>query len=266
MTDKAKLILTVILSAGTFLSCSKDDKYLSFSDFQTFSILETLTTDDYREQIQKTEALAFINGQLQTGTVTQVIPYYDNYTTICQNDISYANTNVIVKGCVGDLAIYTLNKEGFAISCDIEDSGLLRHYNFSYKDGYLSSVSETINNTPTFQMELLYNEGCLIKTIEERYDSEYTINFIPTTEKNVGKLPLHYLTEIYPLSFHRMAIYAGILGKAPRRLIQQITSENNISDTVNYSYKFNNEYIINCRIEIKGDGWSSYRSLQFYYE
>lgn len=267
MTNKTKPFLTALLTANIFFSCNKeDDRYLFYNDFQTFSILETLTTDNYLEKTERTEAYTFINSQLQYSTITQVLPYYD-HTMECQDNASYAGANTTITGCSVESAVYTLNREGFAVSCDIKDGGQLRHYDFSYTNGYLSAVSEAINNTETFQMELRYNKGDLIQTTEKKtgYDT-HTLNFTPTAEENVGKLPLHYLTEIYPLSFHRIAIYAGILGKAPQHLIQQITSESSIPDTAKYSYKFSNEYIISCRIEIKGDGWISSRSLRFHYE
>ncbi|MDR2916734.1 MAG: DUF4595 domain-containing protein [Tannerella sp.] len=266
MNTRKKKSLIILFLAILVVSCSKDKTYLSFSEFQKFSISENLTTDDPHELIQKTETLYFTDGELQSGTVKQVIPYYDNYTLECESNLSYTNTVVIMTGCGGEKATYIVNKEGFAVSCNVEESGLLRHYEFTYRNEYLCTVTETIDNTETFRMELFYNKGDLIKTTITRSDENNTLHFAPTPEKNVSRLPLLYLTEIYPLYFHKMAIYAGILGKAPQHLIQQITQENNVSDTANYSYKFSNEYIISCDIEIITGIYKSYRSIKFNYE
>ncbi len=265
MNTRTKLSLIILSFIILAVSCSKDKTYLSLNKFQKFSILEDLTTDDPRELTKKTETLYFTDGELQTCTVTQVIPHYDNYTIECESNLSYANT-VTMTGCVGEKATYTLNKDGFAVSCNVEESGLLRHYEFTYQNKYLSTVTETINNTETIRIELFYNKGDLIKMTETKSDDKYTLHFIPTPEKNVGKLPLLYLTEIYPLYFHKMAIYAGILGKTPQHLIQQITIENNTTDAANYSYKYSNGYIISCEIEIITGIYKSYRSLKFNYE
>lgn len=260
--NKKKLM--IILSAGIILSCSKGDKYSAFNSFSAFIISETLATDNPDERIQKTETFAFNDDRLQSATVTQVIPHF-NHTTECQSNLSHINTHVTVSDCTGGIATYTLNKDKYAVSCDVEESGLLRHYEFTYKDGYLGSVTETINGSESFRMELFYDKGSLVKTTESIHNNEHILRFTPTPEKNVAKLPLLYLTEIYPLYFHKMAIYAGFLGKAPQHLIQQITSETSQSDTANYSYKFNNNYVINCRIEVITSGGNGYRSLQFYY-
>lgn len=264
MRHKTRLFFIAVFSAGILLSCSKDDKFRSFSDFQAFTLSETLSTDNSNERILKTETLAFTGGKLQSATVTQVIPHFD-YTTECQSILSYTDTHVTVAGCVGETANYTLNKDKYAVSCDVEESGLLRHYEFTYKDSYLGSVVETIGGTESFRMELFYENGNLTKTTETLYDTEYILHFTSTSEKNVAKLPLHYLTEIYPLSFHKAAIYAGLLGKAPQHLVQQITWESDAADTTNYSYKFHNGYINQFSITSITGGGNGYRSLQLYY-
>lgn len=262
---KTKQFILCILIMGLFTSsCSKENIYLSFNEFQTFSISETLTTDNYDERINKTESFSFTDGKLQSGKVTQVIPHF-NHTTECPSNISYA-LDVTVMGCVVEKATYTLNSDGYAVSCVLEESGLSRHYQFTYTNGYLSSIYEEINGDESFSMELSYEKGNLIKTKEHIHNNEYVCKFVSTPEKNVGKLPLHYLTELYPLYFHNMAMYAGILGKAPNHLIQQITVEHNTTDSVSYTYQFSNEYITSCNIKITNNVATSFRSLHFNYE
>lgn len=240
----------ILLISSLALACSKDDKYLSLSDFHQFSISETLTTDNDQERIQKTEAFQFLDGQLQASTVTQVMPGYDNYTTTCQYNLAYTDEHATVTSCASRPIVYTLNEDGLAASCEFEDAGQIRRHEFTYKDGLLGSVTEIVDNTKNYYLELFYEKKCLVKTTETGYYHDYTCHFTSSSDKNVGQLPVHYLTEAYPLSFHKTAIYAGLLGEAPPYLIQQITQESTPANTVNYAYKFSNNYIIECQIEI----------------
>ena len=73
---KTKQFFLSILIMGLFtLSCSKEDIYLSFNEFQTFSISETLTTDNRYERINKTKSFCFTDSKMQTGQEKQMITH-----------------------------------------------------------------------------------------------------------------------------------------------------------------------------------------------
>ncbi|MDD3039237.1 DUF4595 domain-containing protein [Bacteroides sp.] len=228
-----KVIILLCLIWG-ISGCSDEEKDSSTNHQWTITLNETMTNDSY--PVSKTEKFLFDQDQLLKHTVRQ---------TVLESEINHEvnltySENKVIAATEMTTSTYILNAEGYASQCTYDESDLKREYRFSYStDGYLTEVIENINNEVYSTLTLTYNNGDLQSITSSLNGISNKILYEPGEESSQYNLPCLDVLDTYPLSLHTEALYAGLLGKAPRHLTASIKPEGNDSEYTTYNYQFN---------------------------
>lgn len=257
----------LLLCLLAMLGCSEDE------DLQLTSNKISLTefcpaTEKGVSDVTKTEEFYFENSFLSGYLYTQE-SVIANEREVYTNPISiqYDNnrSSVTLTDEMGTTRLYILNDEGFATLCDYTSADQKRQYTFSYTNGYLTQLNEVIlpgegssESATSRTMTFNYHNGELVSVLSPSLTSEsfagygeHQTNFETGEDINYYRLPCLLLLDIYPLSFHREALFAGMLGKPTQHLITSsypVQTSGNYVEKTEYSYKFNKNKPTNLRI------------------
>lgn len=168
----------------------------------------------------------------------------ENKTTV-----AYTQGETTVEDGHGNTWEYKLDEKGVATECTYrEKAGNIRTYIFTYTacaDGKqrLARLEEYIgdDDVPYASINLDYEEegGMHITQQIEEYGQAFTA--VPPANgegKNLAGLPWLFLTELYPLSQHHIALYGKLLGESPEYLPEQIVPDENAEsgESITYTY------------------------------
>lgn len=207
--------------------------------------------------VTKTEEFHYKDTWLTDYIYTQVVSIADLTETITNPiTVQYGNnrSSVTFTDDIGTERKYTLNEEGYATQCEYTSLDQKRQYAFSYTNGYLTQIKETLLKegsdevAATQTLSLEYEQGDLISaTCPSLTNESFTgygelkTNYEPGKDMNYYRLPCPALADTYPLSFHREAMFAGILGK-PTQHLTVASYPNQTDDTyterTQYTYSF----------------------------
>lgn len=180
--------------------------------------------------VTKEEEFRYEDAWLTGYTYTQEVSIADLTEIISHSlTIQYGNnrSSVTFTDEIGTERKYTLNEEGYATQCEYASLDQKRQYTFLYTDGYLTQVNEKImpregssDAVVAHTLSLQYDKGDLISTISPSlpYESstgygKLQTNYEAGEDINYYRLPCMLVADTYPLSFHREALFAGMLGK-----------------------------------------------------
>lgn len=229
---KVIILLGVILG---IVSCSEDNDKNELNHQWAIILNETMTSDSY--PVSKTEKFLFDQDRLIQHSVRQTVLESEiNYEV----NLAYSENKATVFTEMTTLT-YTLNAEGYASQCIYKESDdWQREYKFSYsKEGYLTEVIENINGKTYSTITLTYNAGDLQSITSNLAEISNKIFYEPGEQSSQYYIPCLSLLETYPFTFHTEALYAGLLGKAPRHFTVRTTPEGNESEYTTFTYQVN---------------------------
>lgn len=185
--------------------------------------------------------------------------------------VRYNDREVMVTDDAGNVSTYLLNDKGYAVECTRQEAGITRTYTFSYfteaedKAYLLEKITESIHEGEVYSsIGIDYSTPGTLRITQkvDTYEQIYTAT-VGTDAKlaNLSEIPCLFLTGLYPLSLHSVAIYGKLLGEPFDTLIAQITPEGNeeSKETVDYSYKTNAQGIVTSCTEVTNSYGTDYR-------
>ena len=216
-------ILCLMVFLGFATACSTDSNHdeneksetLKHPLFKRVSISEIKTSSGAPNN-KVTETFDYdSNGQLTLHTITQEI---SGNTYITTYTVKYTHNSVTIENNLGDRYIYDLNANGVAQTAAYYTNTILaREYVFEYTSMSSSeipalqkmteSIDQSIFSTITFTPS---TNNTAIYTLCMNGNTD-TVNMI-FEGSNSSLLPNHFFIESHPLSLHKTAIYARILG------------------------------------------------------
>lgn len=232
-----KKVVSLLLAILVF-GCSDDEKN-EVEDNGQWTIIFNETAKSDSDPVDRTEKFLFEHEQLIQHSVKQ--RYFEEEISHEVN-LTYSGNQVTVT-TEGLTLIYTLGTEGYASQCVYSSPSQNRIYSFSYStEGYLTGIVESINNTEYSSVSFTYENGDIISVSSNLNGYESKFIYEPGEENNLNyHLPCLGLLEIHPITFHIEALYAGLLGKAPRHFTARTSPVENDKEYTTYTYEFDKE-------------------------
>lgn len=216
--------MALLLCTSLFYGCSEDNE----PKISTITITEIMSNDG--GSVTRTEQYMYADKLLTSHTTTQS---FSDQSLSHDVSLTYSGNEVTMTFSEGNKAIYTIGANGFATQCAYQLAGQTRQYQFTYSDGYLIQVDESIDGVPFMSNTLRYKEGDLISVAIGSNETICT----PGTTLNNNELPNLLLANVYPLSLHQDALYAHILGKATRHFTDSfVPAIENPDESTQYTY------------------------------
>lgn len=224
-------LVTVIILLG---ACSEEeDGWMEINipqpEMSQMVWKENMQTDECN--VLKTDEFLYKNGMLESRLTSQSFMGQAIEYKVTAN---YAKQTATFTTSTGNTSVYTLNAEGYATRCIYTSSSQTREYQFTYTNGYLTQLHESIDGMEFAKLTLNYRNGDLISV----FSNDNQINYQAGSVVNYYHLPCLDLLETYPLSFHQEAIYARLLGKPTQHLITHTAPEGNSGEYTDYTYEF----------------------------
>lgn len=195
----------------------------------------------------------------------------ENTTTV-----EYKEHQAVITDEAGTVSTYTLNDRGYATSCISQDmAGNIRTYTFSYLINtedkyYLENVTEKLNDGKEYSSVTIdYSNFRALRILQKTDTFEH--NSTATTPSgdeitNISEIPSLFITDIYPLSMHTVAIYGKILGEPFNTLITKIIPDQNeeSNETTTYTYTLDKRGIVtSCRQVTNSYGQNYTRNINY---
>ena len=184
--------------------------------------------------------------------------------------------HAVVTDEINNISTYTLDDNGYAISCVRQEmDGKIRSYTFDYlinTEGkyFLKNITETLDGNKSYSsINIDYSSYRTLRITQQVDKSEQT--YIASTSTgneiaNTSEIPYLFLTDLYPLSFHSVAIYGKFLGDAYNTLITDLRPEDNSgsNETTTYTYRFDKKDVdISCSELTKSYGTDYARTVDY---
>lgn len=291
-----KSIFTALLFIGALTACSDDDDNTvnleSVNVFVCQNEARTPNIYEYPETHFSQIGLSEIRtGDAQPVTTTQIYDYETGRVTKITSkqsfmagefvemesiaQVVYEDHKAIVTDDYGYTSTYTLNNNGYAISCVRQEGNYKRYYTFSYlisADGrhFLKNITESLDGSkPYSAINIDYNsyKELHITELTDSHEQSYTATASSHNEMaNASEIPFRFLTELYPLSFHTAAIYGKLLGDPYNVLVTQLQPDENSesNETTTYNYKFGaNNMVTSCEEVTNSYGEDYVRTVNY---
>lgn len=143
-----------------------------------------------------------------------------------------------------------------ATTCTSQDmAGNTRTYTFSYLINtedkyYLENITEKLDDGKEYSFITIDYSNFRALRIQQKVDT-FEHNSTATTPSdneiaNISEIPSLFITDMYPLSMHAVAIYGKILGEPANYLITQLIPDSNgeSEETTTYTYTLDNRGIV----------------------
>ena len=301
-----KNIFIALLFIGGLTACSDNDEgsdipdnpgypVTHFSKIELKEVKEepgapavTVTqTYDYRagRLINFTSTQSFVAGGelFKIENATNVV--YGDHQAVVTDEINNISTydkvdditqGIVVTDEINNISTYTLDDNGYAISCVRQEmDGKIRSYTFDYlinTEGkyFLKNITETLDGNKSYSsINIDYSSYRTLRITQQVDKSEQT--YIASTSTgneiaNTSEIPYLFLTDLYPLSFHSVAIYGKFLGDAYNTLITDLRPEDNSgsNETTTYTYRFDKKDVdISCSELTKSYGTDYARTVDY---
>lgn len=173
--------------------------------------------------------------------------------------VSFTETTATVADDSGNTWVYTLGSDGRAVACLwTAPAGTGRQYTFSYQtctDGKvrLREIAEWVDGSQWSGCRLDWGEDGRVRVSQsvDGFVQGFTLTDMSAAgTSNRGELPALFLSELYPLSLHHIALYGKLLGEPSAYLIESVVpdAEAGSSEVVTYQYVLDRDgFVTSCQ-------------------
>ena len=279
-----KNIFIALLFIGGLTACSDNNEGSDIPDNPGYPVthfskieLKEVKEEPGAPAVTVTQTYDYSAGRLINFTSTQsFVAGGELFKIENATNVVYGDHQAVVTDEVNNISTYTLDDNGYAISCVRQEmDGKIRSYTFDYlinTEGkyFLKNITETLDGNKSYSsINIDYSSYRTLRITQQVDKSEQT--YIASTSTgneiaNTSEIPYLFLTDLYPLSFHSVAIYGKFLGDAYNTLITDLRPEDNSgsNETTTYTYRFDKKDVdISCSELTKSYGTDYARTVDY---
>ncbi|RGS32876.1 DUF4595 domain-containing protein [Bacteroides cellulosilyticus] len=279
-----KNIFIALLFIGGLTACSDNDEGSDIPDNPGYPVthfskieLKEVKEEPGAPAVTVTQTYDYSAGRLINFTSTQsFVAGGELFKIENATNVVYGDHQAVVTDEINNISTYTLDDNGYAISCVRQEmDGKIRSYTFDYlinTEGkyFLKNITETLDGNKFYSsINIDYSSYRTLRITQQVDKSEQT--YIASTSTgneiaNTSEIPYLFLTDLYPLSFHSVAIYGKFLGDAYNTLITDLRPEDNSgsNETTTYTYRFDKKDVdISCSELTKSYGTDYARTVDY---
>ena len=279
-----KNIFIALLFIGGLTACSDNNEGSDIPDNPGYPVthfskieLKEVKEEPGAPAVTVTQTYDYSAGRLINFTSTQsFVAGGELFKIENATNVVYGDHQAVVTDEINNISTYTLDDNGYAISCVRQEmDGKIRSYTFDYlinTEGkyFLKNITETLDGNKSYSsINIDYSSYRTLRITQQVNKSEQTyIAGTSTTNEiaNTSEIPYLFLTDLYPLSFHSVAIYGKFLGDAYNTLITDLRPEDNSgsNETTTYTYRFDKKDVdISCSELTKSYGTDYARTVDY---
>ena len=279
-----KNIFIALLFIGGLTACSDNNEGSDIPDNPGYPVthfskieLKEVKEEPGAPAVTVTQTYDYSAGRLINFTSTQsFVAGGELFKIENATNVVYGDHQAVVTDEINNISTYTLDDNGYAISCVRQEmDGKIRSYTFDYlinTEGkyFLKNITETLDGNKSYSsINIDYSSYRTLRITQQVDKSEQTyIASISTGNEiaNTSEIPYLFLTDLYPLSFHSVAIYGKFLGDAYNTLITDLRPEDNSgsNETTTYTYRFDKKDVdISCSELTKSYGTDYARTVDY---
>ena len=279
-----KNIFIALLFIGGLTACSDNNEGSDIPDNPGYPVthfskieLKEVKEEPGAPAVTVTQTYDYSAGRLINLTSTQsFVAGGELFKIENATNVVYGDHQAVVTDEINNISTYTLDDNGYAISCVRQEmDGKIRSYTFDYlinTEGkyFLKNITETLDGNKSYSsINIDYSSYRTLRITQQVDKSEQT--YIASTSTgneiaNTSEIPYLFLTDLYPLSFHSVAIYGKFLGDAYNTLITDLRPEDNSgsNETTTYTYRFDKKDVdISCSELTKSYGTDYARTVDY---
>ena len=279
-----KNIFIALLFIGGLTACSDNNEGSDIPDNPGYPVthfskieLKEVKEEPGAPAVTVTQTYDYSAGRLINFTSTQsFVAGGELFKIENATNVVYGDHQAVVTDEINNISTYTLDDNGYAISCVRQEmDGKIRSYTFDYlinTEGkyFLKNITETLDGNKSYSsINIDYSSYRTLRITQQVDKSEQT--YIASTSTgneiaNTSEIPYLFLTDLYPLSFHSVAIYGKFLGDAYNTLITNLRPEDNSesNETTTYTYRFDKKDVdISCSELTKSYGTDYARTVDY---
>ena len=279
-----KNIFIALLFIGGLTACSDNNEGSDIPDNPGYPVthfskieLKEVKEEPGAPAVNVTPTYDYSAGRLINFTSTQsFVAGGELFKIENATNVVYGDHQAVVTDEINNISTYTLDDNGYAISCVRQEmDGKIRSYTFDYlinTEGkyFLKNITETLDGNKSYSsINIDYSSYRTLRITQQVDKSEQT--YIASTSTgneiaNTSEIPYLFLTDLYPLSFHSVAIYGKFLGDAYNTLITDLRPEDNSgsNETTTYTYRFDKKDVdISCSELTKSYGTDYARTVDY---
>ena len=279
-----KNIFIALLFIGGLTACSDNNEGSDIPDNPGYPVthfskieLKEVKEEPGAPAVTVTQTYDYSAGRLINFTSTQsFVAGGELFKIENATNVVYGDHQAVVTDEINNISTYTLDDNGYAISCVRQEmDGKIRSYTFDYlinTEGkyFLKNITETLDGNKSYSsINIDYSSYRTLRITQQVDKSERT--YIASTSTgneiaNTSEIPYLFLTDLYPLSFHSVAIYGKFLGDAYNTLITDLRPEDNSgsNETTTYTYRFDKKDVdISCSELTKSYGTDYARTVDY---
>ena len=279
-----KNISIALLFIGRLTACSDNNEGSDIPDNPGYPVthfskieLKEVKEEPGAPAVTVTQTYDYSAGRLINFTSTQsFVAGGELFKIENATNVVYGDHQAVVTDEINNISTYTLDDNGYAISCVRQEmDGKIRSYTFDYlinTEGkyFLKNITETLDGNKFYSsINIDYSSYRTLRITQQVDKSEQT--YIASTSTgneiaNTSEIPYLFLTDLYPLSFHSVAIYGKFLGDAYNTLITDLRPEDNSgsNETTTYTYRFDKKDVdISCSELTKSYGTDYARTVDY---
>ena len=279
-----KNIFIALLFIGGLTACSDNNEGSDIPDNPGYPVthfskieLKEVKEEPGAPAVTVTQTYDYSAGRLINFTSTQsFVAGGELFKIENATNVVYGDHQAVVTDEINNISTYTLDDNGYAISCVRQEmDGKIRSYTFDYlinTEGkyFLKNITETLDGNKFYSsINIDYSSYRTLRITQQVDKSEQT--YIASTSTgneiaNTSEIPYLFLTDLYPLSFHSVAIYGKFLGDAYNTLITDLRPEDNSgsNETTTYTYRFDKKDVdISCSELTKSYGTDYARTVEY---
>ena len=279
-----KNIFIALLFIGGLTACSDNNEGSDIPDNPGYPVthfskieLKEVKEEPGAPAVTVTQTYDYSAGRLINFTSTQsFVAGGELFKIENATNVVYGDHQAVVTDEINNISTYTLDDNGYAISCVRQEmDGKIRSYTFDYlinTEGkyFLKNITETLDGNKSYSsINIDYSSYRTLRITQQVDKSEQT--YIASTSTgneiaNTSEIPYLFLTDLYPLSFHSVAIYGKFLGDANRRGRTYLRPEDNSgsNETTTYTYRFDKKDVdISCSELTKSYGTDYARTVDY---
>ncbi len=279
-----KNIFIALLFIGGLTACSDNNEGSDIPDNPGYPVthfskieLKEVKEEPGAPAVTVTQPYDYSAGRLINFTSTQsFVAGGELFKIENATNVVYGDHQAVVTDEINNISTYTLDDNGYAISCVRQEmDGKIRSYTFDYlinTEGkyFLKNITETLDGNKSYSsINIDYSSYRTLRITQQVDKSEQT--YIASTSTgneiaNTSEIPYLFLTDLYPLSFHSVAIYGKFLGDAYNTLITDLRPEDNSgsNETTTYTYRFDKKDVdISCSELTKSYGTDYARTVDY---
>lgn len=279
-----KNIFIALLFIGGLTACSDNNEGSDIPDNPGYPVthfskieLKEVKEEPGAPAVTVTQTYDYSAGRLINFTSTQsFVAGGELFKIENATNVVYGDHQAVVTDEINNISTYTLDDNGYAISCVRQEmDGKIRSYTFDYlinTEGkyFLKNITETLDGNKSYSsINIDYSSYRTLRITQQVDKSEQT--YIASTSTgneiaNTSEIPYLFLTDLYPLSFHSVAIYGKFLGDAYNTLITDLRPEDisGSNETTTYTYRFDKKDVdISCSELTKSYGTDYARTVDY---